>query len=441
MNLFLNRKIAALPPVLAAFALWSAGLTAASLVFSFVCGQVFHLKYPYAFPLFHPDLPFWDFTVFAQRFAHFRQSDFWAPFNYPFTYPPASAVAFAFFYSLPHPLATYLTFCVIALVTGAIVSVRALVRHGISPVAASAFVSLSIVTCWPIGYLFNRANIEGLVAFILALGVACFLYRRWWLGATLVAIAGAMKIFPAVLLALLLSRRRYWEFAWGVVVMLALTVLSLKFLGPSTRAAGRQIGLGLQFFQAEWAGRFLPTEIGFDHSAFTLFKMPYGIWSALHHGLIDFVLRGGSPDNRVSSGQHLQVLLTTYTVIAGVGGLVLYFGWIRRLPFLNQLLALSVCAVTLPPVSFDYTLVHLLLPFGVLCIYATSVWRSGQMVPGLRLSFLAFAVVFTTGAFLTYGDRWAGQVRAVALLVLLAAVVRLPFVAPQTLGLPPALSE
>jgi hypothetical protein len=40
---------------------------------------------------------------------------------------------------------------------------------------------------------------------------------------------------------------------------------------------------------------------------------------------------------------------------------------VRSLPFLNRLIFLIAAMVCLPPVSFDYTLVHLYLPILMLC--------------------------------------------------------------------------
>ena len=419
---------AALPAALLAFARWSAGLALCSLLYTFVCGSLLHLRYPYALPLFHSDLPYWDFTVFRTRFAHFRQPAFWDAFNYPFTYPAPTALAFAAYYALPRPLLAYANTCIVAALIGAGYLLRALIRRGISMDSAASFVLILIFTCWPLGYMFNRANIEGLVAIIVGLGLLCLLYERWWIGSTLLALAASMKIFPAVLLALLLARKRYKEFAWSCAAMVAITVLSLAVLGPTRQAAQDHIADGLQYFHYNWASNLLLTEVGFDHSPFTLLKVPYTLHHAWRYNLLrDPLPNGVYPYLMVGTGPGLDHLLSDYVVFSAVFGLVLYFVWIRKLPFLNQMLALSICAVSLPPVSFDYTLVHLLVPFALLCVYAADASRQRLTVSGLKSCFICFALVFTTGAFLTYRFRWAGQFRAVALLALLYLVLRYGF--------------
>ncbi|MDP9039136.1 MAG: DUF2029 domain-containing protein [Acidobacteriota bacterium] len=433
---------ARLPPLLTSFACWSAALTLLSLAYSYSMGHFAGLLYPYAFPLFHADKPFWDFTVFQLRFQHFHTPAFWDPYNYPFTYPAPTALAFAAFYAFHHALRIYQTVCGLALAAGAALLTRGLVRAGVPAAAALLFSAVVIATSWPLGYLFNRANIEGLVAIIAALGLLAILYRRPWIGATLIGIAGSMKIFPAILLALLLSRRRYKEFAWGCASALLVTALSLKIIGPSGTQAWRHVSSGLRFFQEQWAGNLMLTEVGFDHSAFTLIKIPFVIVDALRHGLLhDPGPDGTYPLLMTSAWPRLQIVLRLYVAGTALAGVALYFLRIRRLPMLNQLLVLSVCAVLLPPVSFDYTLVHLLLPFGLLCIYAADQWRSRIHVPGLRAVMACFVAVSTAGGFVTWHFRWAGQLRAIALLTLLYALLRSPFAPRSGSTLPPELQD
>ena len=114
----------------------------------------------------------------------------------------------------------------------------------------------------------------------------------------------------------------------------------------------------------------------------------------------------------------LLTALRLYTAVTADGwDCALLCSRIRKLPLLNQILALSVCAVLLPPVSFDYTLVHLLVPVGLLCLYTAPMpWRA---VAGLRLCLVCFALIFNVDAFVSLHWRLAGEFRAVVLVVLL----------------------
>ena len=80
-----------------------------------------------------------------------------------------------------------------------------------------------------------------------------------------------------------------------------------------------------------------------------------------------------------------------------------------------------VCAVLLPPLSADYTLVELLLPFGLLCLYAVESQRSD-----LSAIFGCFVVLFGWETFLTLHYALDRPARCVALVVLLILVLRSP---------------
>ncbi len=436
----LRRK---LPTLLREYWVLLVVLTLLSLGFTIGSSAVL-APYPYGLPLFHADKPFWDFTVFAGRFAHFGTPEFWSTAGYPFTYPAPMALAFAVFYAIPgHALGAYLWVFVLWLAVCGWLLARAMVREGIRPWVAGAFVLTVGLTNWPIGYLINRANIEGIVAMFLAFGILAAIYGRPWLGASLIGVAGAMKLFPIILLALLFSKKQYRQVVWGLAVAAVVNVASLVIVGPSARLAQRYDSQGLMYFKEHWAELFLRTEIGFDHSLFGLAKFAGTMvrhsrvaWSVYRHVGVARWMRFSTaiPD--------FKKYLTMYMVAVAVGGVALYFMRIRKLPVLNQVLALTVCAVLLPPVSFDYTLVHLLIPFGLLCVYVVKVGQGSRSIAGLRTCMVCFAVVFTMDAFFTYQIRFAGQVRAVALSVLLYAVVRYPFAGGDVLpDGPPALSH
>jgi len=89
---------------------------------------------------------------------------------------------------------------------------------------------------------------------------------------------------------------------------------------------------------------------------------------------------------------------------------------------LNQLFALTICAILLPPFSVDYTLLHLLLPFGLLCVYTAD----GVDVKGLKACFVCFALLFPVGTFFTLKYRFGSLVRCFALCALLAVMLRYP---------------
>lgn len=392
-----------LPPVLRRFWQLMAAGTILSIVYTAATAYLLKRPAPYGLPLLWGKGMGSDFMVFYPGFSRFGTPAFWNSFDYPFTYPAPVAIAFAALFKLAHPVRAYLLLCLVALAVGVAALARQLTRNHIPARIAWAFTLSNAAMAWPILLLFDTANIEGLVAILLAGGVLAILCNHFWLGAALVAIAGSMKLFPLVLLALLLSRRRHREFAAALGLAVAVTVASLHLLGPSIAEAQRNINVGLLmvkniYFFAE--GR---NTIAFDHS----------LWVPVRFTVAWLAQTPRVPDHT----------LTAYLCTIAVAVPTLFFVTIRHLPVLNQLLALTICAVLLPPLSIDYTLIHLLLPFGLLCVFAAS----NTSVPGLSATFTAFAVLFNVDSFLTNRFTYAAEVRTLALLVLLVLVLRNPF--------------
>ena len=113
-------------------------------------------------------------------------------------------------------------------------------------------------------------------------------------------------------------------------------------------------------------------------------------------------------------------ILRGYTITTALGGLVAYFARIRKLPFVNQVLCLTLATVMLPPVSFDYTLIHLYTPFALWALLLAD--RNGErrlLAPGTQGVLLCFVILFSqVGEVILQGDRLGGQIKAVALLAL-----------------------
>ena len=82
----------------------------------------------------------------------------------------------------------------------------------------------------------------------LALGLTAFVYRRH--GTAAIALAASMKLFPGVLLLLLLARKRYKGLAISVVAFAVFTVAALRLLGPSIPEEAAEVRAGLATMSA-----------------------------------------------------------------------------------------------------------------------------------------------------------------------------------------------
>ena len=408
---------AALPPVLRRFWIAMALLTLASAVYTAITAWLWKLHAPYGLPLLWYDGIGGDFNVFGPGFRHFGRPEFWSSFDYPFTYPAPLAVVFAVLYRSAHPLRVYEGLLCVALAAGASWFVRELTNRGIAPAVAWVFTLTTLAMTWPLLFEFDTANSEGVVVIVLAAGVLAMVKDRWWLGCALVGVAGSMKIFPLILLALALSKLRYKEFAFGIAVAALVMLASLAYLGPSVAEAQRHINEGFALVRERYFFSMLRVAPAFDHSLW----MPVRFAAA---GL-DRMLHQLPPAERAARTQQvLAWSLNLYLLVCTVGGVALYFLRIRSLPMLNQILALTVSALLLPPLSLEYTLLHLLLPFGLLATYAVDMARRDGRTRGLAACLACFVVIFNADSFLNHRYFFASEARLIALVVLLLLVLK-----------------
>lgn len=415
-----------LPPAMLLFLLAIVSMTLLSAVYSLTTTYVLRLSYPYSLPLFFFDDYWFDFTVYHDQFLNFRTPAFWAAYDYPFTYPAPLALVYAVLYLIPHALRYFLVGYAAVAVAAMLRMRRALVERGLAGPTAVAFTLLFFALNYPLRTLFNTANTEGLVVLLAACGTWLILRDRGWLGGSLVAIAGTMKIFPFILLALLLSKRRYREFAFSLCVASVVNYTSLVIIGPTIGEAQRHIADGIRYVQVTFIDSANPATLTFNHSLFTAVKFAV---AAIHRTLHPLVIHNHA-DWLIRDAAERSLLGTTFTVyviVAATFGLVVYFAWIRRLPMLNQLLALTSCALFLPPLSADYTLLHMVFPFALLCLYAVDRWQRSIDVPGLKASFLCFAPIFSFQTYLTWRYRFSCEFRTLGLIALLVIALRYRF--------------
>lgn len=181
---------------------------------------------------------------------------------------------------------------------------------------------------------------------------------------------------------------------------------------PSFTVARAGMADGAKTMNDALIRKWLPLENGFDHSLFALFKR------LVHRHFYGNILPAS--------------YLNVYLACAALLGLGLYFLYIRRLPLLNQVLALYLAAVILPPMSHHYTLMHLYLPWALLVLFAIDGARRGRHTPGLLAAFICFGILFSPQSeFIWKGASASGQIKAVVLLALWYISIKFPFEVQQ----------
>ena len=395
-------------------------MLAASFVYTVAMTHLLKLYMWYGLAFFANGMEWPDFRVYQLQSLQFRTPAYWNDYGYPFTYPAPAGVLYGVLYMLPHPMKTYLVMLALAVAAWVVWVVRGLNLRGVPMLRAAGFAVIVVAASWPVTYLLDTANIEGVLAVVLALGVLAVLRGWFWTGAALIGLAASLKLYPFILLALLLSKRRYKEFAFGLLFAALLTWGSLALLGPSVSVAQAHINVGLTVVKDVFILPPTAVAFNFSHALFSPVKFAVVLVARLVHP----ALGAARPAyERALVNRALQI----YLVVMAALGITFYFTQIRRLPMLNQVLALTVCAVTLTPYSSDYTLVHLLVPFGLLCFFAVDAERAQRKVAGLRACFVCLCLIFGWETFFMIKYQFASMVRTAALLVLLVAVMRFPF--------------
>lgn len=308
-----------------------------SLLYHITLDVVFGVGYPSNTFIFRPHLMFSDFfDIFRSVQKGNPLGEKWSVY-FPFAYIPLyplvwlspvyalgftillfSLAVFWFFWS-------YLSFLPL--------SYRAL---------ASGILSFST---YPFIFCVARGNLEMIV--LLFVFVFVFYYRcnMYLIAAAFLSCAIAMKLYPGVLGVLLLKKRQYKASALTAALTLALTLISASIFPGGVAKTAELLKNNLEIFREEY---ILDTSaIYFSSSYFTAFK---------------FYLRVGNYDFLPT----VTNILLPYRILCVFIFASTVFYVIRYEEVLwKQVALLSFNMILLPEVSYDYKLIHLLIPIGL----------------------------------------------------------------------------
>ncbi len=390
------------------FLLVLGGLDALAIACELVAKRVLHMSWPYTSFLlqqgFGCDLP-----LFRSQFQHLHSIEFFSSWHLtPFMYPAPVAPLYSLFYAFHHALRIYEGTIVSSMVCVTMLFANALRRNGLPGPQSALLAGAALVLGYPVMFEIKQGNMEVFVFLLVAGGIWLYLTGRLYPAAVCLGLAAAMKLFPAVYLGLFLARKQYRYITVAALTAALITLASLLYLSPSLSASWHGMILGINWFQQTTALVMRP-ETSFDHSLWGLIKFS-------HHEL--FHRRAGMED--------LSGLLRVYLLGAALGGVVLFFTRIRHLPVVNQVLCLCVASVLLPPVSYDYTLMHLYVPWAMLCLYVLH--RREAAPAGSTAVFTCLGILLSIQSeFIVKFRPLGGQIKAVVLVALFAIALRYPF--------------
>lgn len=401
-----------LPPALRAFLACCVFFTLLCIGAEAVCRIFLHWPTPYDYPSTRNLLSFSDFHSFFAKYSYFHTPAFFTHGDV-LPYPAPGAAALKLFL-IPQPaphhdwpaLARYAAAMVLSACVALVMLRKGLVRRGLASASATWFVVVLYACSFPFWFDYLEGNIEWLIWGVLALGIWAFCRSRFTLAAICIGVAGSMKLYPIIFIGLFLAARKYRATLVALASFAVSTVVSLWLVCPNLHFSWVQTIAGLGTFENGYMVKVRPVEVGFDHSLFASVKL-----------VLLAIGKGSGPQ-----------LLGRYLLVAAAGGCVLFFLRIRKLPVANQVLCLAVAAIVLPPVSYDYTLLHLYAGLVLVVIFALDRAGDRRPPPGLWAVLLLLAFVLSPQSeFILKGMRFAGQLKCLALLGIAFVSLRYPF--------------
>jgi hypothetical protein len=294
---------------------------------------------------------FEDIVVYQGRFTVYHTLKFFTSRAFSgFAYPPGAAPIYEAFYATSDAIQAYLVLAGVTTLAALAAAWLYLRRNG-----AARLFPLLLLFCFPLVFLIQRANIEIVLWIIIVLGILAYRKGAAIPAAVLFGIAASVKLYPIFLLGLFLkpagkrNRHDLPAFAIGIATAVVALLAATAYAGPTFMLAAHGFTTGIDRFQDHYIDTVSKVEVAFDHSLFS----PIKYWAYSNHA---------SP----------APWTLTYYLLAGAFALLLFLR-VRTLPFLNRIVFLLAAMVSLPPVSFTYTLVHLYLPLLLLlCALAAS---------------------------------------------------------------------
>ncbi|MGI4828333.1 MAG: glycosyltransferase family 87 protein [Janthinobacterium lividum] len=324
-------------------------------------------------------------------------------------YPPFAATVLAPIYLSPTPVWAFLYLAATWLAIAFWQTRHVLVRVGLSEVTAALLPLSMMLVSFPIERLVHQGNIELLVWTFTTTGIWAFLRGKHDAAAMLWGLAAALKLYPILLLLLCLSKRSYRALFLGAGVFVGASWLSLWWLGPTLAIAWRGSLHNVFGYQSlrisEWSLR----ELVANHSFFGWWKLG--------------ALIAHMPLNRLTVPYY--------------GVMMAFVCWaflirLRTMPVANQLLAVTVCMLGLPSVSYYHTLVHLYAPLLLLVLLAIQAQRAAVHIRGLQTTMVLFIPLFAPYTLLTFPHvfLFCGMLQAIVLAFLFLCALEFPFAMP-----------
>lgn len=231
--------------------------------------------------------------------------------------------------------------------------------------------ALVVLTSYPLLFLIDRGNFEGIQFILLTLFTYLYINEKYKTSILMLALACCMKPFAIVFLVLFLSRDKFKYIGLFVVEAAAIVWLSFGFLPGGFKYNLINLLVGLSYYDKIMV--LGPKGILFNH---TMYTPVY---------LINSILNFCNP----------LTLKKTYLIYALILFLGITFFIIKYETYLwRKIFLLYLCMIGLPYISANYTLVHLYVPAMLFFQYCEEEKSSKDNKYALWITlFLAFLMI------------------------------------------------
>jgi hypothetical protein len=300
-----------------------------------------------------------------------------------------------------HALAAYMVMVGVLVGVALLALGRQLRRAGIETRAMLIFLGIVVLTSYPLLFTITTANLEIAVWALIVVSVWAYATGRHGVAATMIGVAVGIKFYPALLLLLYLRKRDWLRIVQAGASAIAVTAASLWIVYPKFNESWNAIygGAGTTAsFVKDDVLRYAPGRSGFDHALWELYKV---LTSPFTYS-------------------HTATELVVVSVLASAVVLGLWLWRVQRMELWEQMTFLGSAMLLVMPMSNDYRLMTLYVPFGLfLLAMVRNRAQSGMAVAVAAL----YALLLTPQGYANWdGIRYAAQVKCFMLMGLLAIV-------------------
>lgn len=199
--------------------------------------------------------------------------------------------------------------------------------------------SIILLTSFPLYFLIDRGNLEGLQFIFLAFFISSFIKKQYFISISFLALAFCMKPFAIVFLILFIDKDRYQYIGLFIIETIVFTLLAFQLIPGSFKDNFYTVLIGLKYYDIFWVSGSVGDR--FNHTLYTPIKslnMLFGMFNPNHIKSIYFIIM-------CLLFLSVAAFITKYEFVL----------W-------RKIFILYLCMIGLPFISCAYTLIHLYVP-------------------------------------------------------------------------------